>query len=72
MSAAQDRPKSRPATPSYRENFDTIFKAKPTDVLDGDEFYNLMQAHRFASSNDAAAVIKTLDAVKMYIRNLTV
>ena len=63
---------SRPASPSYRDNYDKIFKAKREDVLDGEEFYNLMQAYRFASSNDASKAIAAFDAVKSFIRNLEV
>ena len=61
---------SRPASPSYRDNYDKIFKAKREDVLDGEEFYNLMQAYRFASSNAPSKVIAAFDAVKSFIRKL--
>ena len=74
MSAAQDRPKSRPATPSYRDNFDRIFgrkddAPKPEDVLDQEDFYNLMQAYRHANDQ---GVVAAFEAVKAYIRGLTV
>ncbi len=63
---------SRPASRSYRDNFDRIFNKRPDDVLDGEEFYNLMQAYRFASSNDPSKVIETFNAVKSFIRKLEV
>ena len=75
MSAAQDRPKSRPATPSYRDNFDRIFGRKADappiheDILDDAAFYNLMQNYRHAKDSE---VVMALQVVKAYIRGLTV
>ena len=75
MSAAQDRPKSRPATPSYRDNFDRIFGRKADappiheDILDDAAFYNLMQNYRHANDQ---SVIAAFEAVKAYIRAIAV
>lgn len=74
MSAAKDRPVSRPPTPSYRDNFDRIFRRQenappPEDVLDQEDFYNLMQAYRHAGDQ---GVVKAFEAVKTFIRNIAI
>ena len=77
MSAAKDRPVSRPPTRSYRDNFDRIFRRQenappPEDILDQEDFYNLMQTYRHAKVEDQRGVVDAFEAVKTYIRGLTV
>ena len=75
MSAAQDRPTTRRPSKQYLDNFDRIFRRQensppPEDVLDGEEFYNLMQAYRHAGKFAVGDVVKAFEAVKAYIRGI--
>ena len=43
-------------------------KYQQEDLLDGEEFYNLMQFYRLAPIEQQARVIKTFEKVKDFIR----
>ena len=46
----------------------SLFNDKTSDILDGKEFYNLMQAYRCADMGDQVNVIQKYENVKEWIR----
>ena len=44
-------------------------KPKEEDVLDSEEFFNLMQAYRHAQIYEQEKVMAAFDNVKSYVRN---